>query len=316
MSKEEKRWRREEMKCKFCSGKNVVRKGIRKLKSGRKQIFLCKDCSKRFSQGFSKKKYNAKLILNAVCAYNQGYNYEEVCDLICRKFKVNISGSSISRWCEEYKLGYLNIRNKILGKYGFNLVVGRMFKHSGLIYNFKYHKGKLKEFCRFNGLRNFVFDVAKGVDDKVFDGKRCSDLRGDVKVNVKVYGNTKLNKVLGGALKIVKSNKQRHGIVEDFMLSCDRDTIAVEVPVWYWDKIKDEGICGHIDILQVKYGKVWVLDYKPDSEKENVDKVVSQLYNYALGLSFRSKLDLKDVKCGWFDENKMFVFDAKEVKVR
>jgi len=304
------------MRCKYCSGEKVVKKGLRRLKSSRKQMYFCKDCSKRFSEGLSKKKYNAKLILNAVCAYNQGYNYEEVCDLICRKYRVSVGKSSISRWCEEYKLGYLNIRDKIIRRYGFNLVVGRMFKHSGLIYNFKYHKGKLKEFCRFSGVRDFVFDVSKGVDDKLFNGKsrRCSKLREDVGVNVKVYNNTRLNQVLGRALKIVKSNKQRHGVVEDFMLSCDRDTIAVEVPVWYWDKKSDTGVCGHIDILQVKNGKVWVLDYKPNAEAENVDKVVSQLYNYALGLSFRSKLSLDDVRCGWFDENKMFVFDAKEVK--
>jgi len=41
------------------------------------------------------------------------------------------------------------------------------------------------------------------------------------------------------------------------------------VPVWYWDKDKNIGVCGHIDILQVKYGKAWILDYKPNAEQEN-----------------------------------------------
>lgn len=306
-----------EIKCKYCGSRDVVKKGIRKLKKTEKRVFLCKNCKKRFSEGLSKKRYNAKLILDAVCYFNQGYNYEEVCDLICRKYKANINKSSVSRWSKEYELGYLDIKDKIARKYGFELVVGRMFKHSGLIYNFKFHKGKLKEFGKFEGLKNFIFEVSKGIDNKIFDSgnSRCSKIKENVGVNIKVF-DSKLNKILGNALKIVKENKQRHSLIENFMLSCDRDTMAVEVPVWYWDKLQDKGICGHIDILQVKNGKIWVLDYKPNAESENVDGVVSQLYNYAVGLSFRSGVGLKEIKCGWFDENKMFVFDAEEVKIK
>ena len=302
------------MKCKYCNGENVVKKGLRRMKRLKKQIYLCRNCGKRFSEGLSNKRYDAKLILSAVCAYNRGYNCEEVCDLICRKYKVNINASSIERWAKEYKLGYLDIRDRIVKKYGFDLVIGRMFKHAGLIYNFKFHKGKLREFGKFLGLKNFILGLAKGIDDEMFNGRRCSEIKDDVSVDVRIF-SSRLNKVIGNALKIVKSNKQRHGIVEEFMLDCDRDTLAVEVPVWYWDKIKNRGICGHIDILQVKNGKVWVLDYKPNAEAENVDKVVSQLYNYAVGLNFRSKVGLRNIKCGWFDENKMLVFDAREVKI-
>jgi len=67
--------------------------------------------------------------------------------------------------------------------------------------------------------------------------------------------------------------------------------------------------------LQVKYGRVWVLDYKPETEKEDVNKVVSQLFNYTLGISFRTGVKLKDIKCGWFDENKTYTFDAHRVRL-
>ncbi len=305
-----------EIKCKFCGSENVVKKGLRKLKNRKKQVYSCKSCDKRFNLDFSKKKFNIKIILSAVSAYNQGYSLEEVCDLISRKHKVVVRKSSISNWCKEFSLGYLNIRDKIIGRYGDDLVVGRMFKHSGLLYNFKFHKGKLKEFGKFDGLKNFIFDLSRGVDGKIFDSEnRCSKLKSEVSVNVNVSENIRLNRVLGGALKVVKNNKSRHSVVEDFLLNCDRDTVAVEVPIWYWDKFSDRGICGHIDILQVKNGKIWVLDYKPNAALENVDKVVSQLYNYSLGLSFRSGVGLSDIKCGWFDENKIFSFDASKVRV-
>jgi transposase-like protein len=308
-----KRW--QIMICKHCGSSKVVKKGLRKLRNGSKQVYSCKDCGRRFAPGLSKKWFNVNVILSAVNAYNQGYSLSEACDLISRQYKVIITKSSVSRWVQEYNLGYTSIRSRIIKKHGNSLIIGRMFKHSGLVYNFKYHKAKLNEFGKYKGLKEFVFELSRGVEDRFFlNSNRCSQAKERVSVNVKVYENTKLNKAIGEALKLVSNNKQRHCIVENFLLSCDRDTIAVEVPVWYWDKIKDVGVSGHIDILQVKYGKVWVLDYKPDASSENIDKVASQLYNYALGISFRAKISLKDIKCGWFDENKVYSFDASKVK--
>ncbi|MFH1376412.1 MAG: hypothetical protein ABIH25_02140 [Candidatus Woesearchaeota archaeon] len=305
------------VECKFCGSENAVKKGCRKLKKTKKQIYLCRDCGHKFSFGLSKKRFDVRVVLNAVCAYNQGYNYDEVCDLVSRKNRVSVSKSAVERWVKEYDLGYLNIRSRIIRKYGPSLIVGRMFKHSDLIYNFRYHKEKLKEFGKFNGLREFISSISRGIDDKLFNSlsSRCSQVKSDVSVSVKVFDNTKLNKKIGSALKVIKSNKQRHSIIEDFLLSCDRDTVAVEVPVWYWDKEKDVGVCGHIDILQVKYGKIWILDYKPNASKENVDSVVSQLFRYALGLSFRTKVGLENIKCAWFDESKEFSFDADKVRI-
>jgi hypothetical protein len=273
-------------------------------------------CIKRFTLGLAKKRFNVNIILNAVNAYNQGYSYSEVCDLISRKNKVIVGKSSVARWVKEYSLGYLDIRDRIIKRHGSSLIIKRMFKHSELIYHFKFHKGKLNQFCKYRGLKDFVYKLSKGVEDKFFtNSNRCSQAKENVSVNAKVFENTKLNKAIGDALKLVKSNKQRHSIAENFLLSCDRNTVAVEVPVWYWDKKKAVGVSGHIDILQVKHGKVWILDYKPNASAENVDKVVSQLYNYALGLSFRAGVKLRDIKCGWFDEDKIYVFNADKVKV-
>ena len=305
-----------EIRCKHCGSVEIVKRGLRKLKRRKKQIYACRNCNKRFSLDVSKKGFNVKIILSAVCAYNQGYSLDEVCDLISRKFKVVIRKSSVFNWCKEYSLGYLTIKDRIIKKYGSELIIGRVFKHSGLLYSFKFHKGKLKEFGKFFGLKDYIFSLSKGINDKIFNSEnRCSKLKENVDVNVNVSENIKLNKVIGDILKIIKNNKQRHDVVENFLLSCDRDTMAVEVPIWYWDKRKDRGICGHIDVLQVKNGKVWILDYKPNAYAENVDKVISQLYNYALGLSFRSKVSLRNIKCGWFDENKLFSFDASRVEV-
>ncbi len=328
----------EKISCRHCGSFDVVKKGVRKLASGKRQIYLCKDCSHRFSNGLNKKRFNAWLIVDAVCSYNNGYSYEEVCELISRKYKINIGKSSIERWVKQYNLGYLDIRDKIVWKYGKKLIVERMFNHSGLVYNFKLHRGKLREYGKFIGLKNFISDVSKGIDDRIFNGngERCSQSKGNIYVNTKktfrsflvpkkcfkhflcVNGseNQRLNKVIGEMLKIVKDNHSRHSLVENLMLCCDRDTLAVEVPVWYWDRKFNKGICGHIDVIQVKFGKIWILDYKPHAEKENFEKVVSQLYNYALAVYFRTGVLLTEIKCGWFDCVKTFSFNPLEVKVR
>lgn len=306
-----------EINCPYCGRDNVVKRGFRKLKVGKKEVYSCKDCCHKFSLGLKRKRFDFEIMLDAVYAYNRGYGYEEVCDLINRKYKTNMGTSSVFRWVKEYDLGYSGIRSRIVRKYRFPLIVGRVFKHFGLVYNFRYHKGKLNEFGKFSGLKNFILNLSRGVDEKYFDSdsERCSQVKVNVSANIQVFDDTKLNKMLGSVLRMVKNNKQRHSIIESLMLYCDRDTVAVEVPVWYWDKSADVNVCGHIDVLQVKFGKVWILDYKPNAEQEDFDKVVSQIFNYALGLSFRARVRLGDIRCGWFDENKVYVFDADKMKV-
>jgi transposase-like protein len=188
------------IRCPYCGRSNVVKKGLRKLKKRSKQVYFCKDCCHRFSFGLGKKRFDIRIILNAVSAYNKGYSYGEVCDIISRKHKANVGITSIFRWVKEYDLGYSAIRSKVLRR-GYPLIIGRIFKHSGLIYNFKFHKGKLEEFGKFPGLKRFISGLRKGVEDKYFNsGERCSQIKKEASINIKIFDNTKLNKVIGSAL--------------------------------------------------------------------------------------------------------------------
>ena len=96
-------------------------------------------------------------------------------------------------------------------------------------------------------------------------------------------------------------------MIEAYLLNCDRDTIATEVPIYYYDK-KLGSVSGHIDMLQIKNNKVYILDYKPDAAKENKQKVTTQLNLYALALSFRTNIHLSKIICGYFDESDYFEF--------
>ena len=111
-----------------------------------------------------------------------------------------------------------------------------------------------------------------------------------------------------------EENRMRHEIVEEFMLINDTATIACEVPVWFWEKKLGAGVSGHIDILQIRWGRIFILDFKPGAFKENEEKVVSQLYLYALGLSFRTRIPLTMFRCAWFDKNDYYEFSPADAR--
>jgi len=115
-------------------------------------------------------------------------------------------------------------------------------------------------------------------------------------------------------LKSANDNRERHNLIEEFMLINDTATVAVEVPIWFWEKKLDIGICGHIDILQIRNNLIYILDYKPSAIKEKFEKVSTQLYLYALGLSFRTGINLDKIRCAWFDDKNYFEFEPIKIK--
>ena len=93
------------------------------------------------------------------------------------------------------------------------------------------------------------------------------------------------------------------------MLANDSATIAVEVPVYLFpDEAPDlklaDVLTGHIDVLQVRSGKVWILDYKPEAKRETRAKF--QLYLYARALSARTGIPLSRFGLAYFDDKDHF----------
>ena len=304
--------------CPRCRYSDVVKSGRRKVKFGERQIYLCKNCGRRFSLGkFSGKSFPAKVIISAITLYNIGYSLKECKSELKKRFKVNVGKSAISKWVREYRsiLTYSRIRSDVLERYGTDVVVSNEFRHQGLTYKYKYHRAKLDMFAlRFSGLYNYLKSLNGGLPEDYFEGDdRCSRLK--IEVAAKRQGKrSHACKLAEFALRGVKSNRKRHDAVEEFMLVNDTCTIALEVPIWFWEKTLDKGITGHIDILQVRYGKIYVLDYKPEAAKEK--DAPSQLYLYALGVSFRAGIPMEKIRCAWFDDKAYYEFEPKTAVVR
>lgn len=103
------------------------------------------------------------------------------------------------------------------------------------------------------------------------------------------------------------------------MLVNDSATVAMELPVFFNPKeltYKEKRVygidlsrtlTGHIDILQVRFNKIHVLDFKPDAKKEDL-RNAEQVFLYTLALSKRTGIPLSAFTCAYFDDKNYFQF--------
>ena len=298
------------MNCPECKSKNVIKYG----RYGNVQTYCCKDCQKRFrDKGLKEKTYSPHVITSVITQYNLGNTLEESARYVNRRFKVKVSKSSVHAWIKEFAdiCTYRKLRLQVVKKYLGDIVFAYSFQHSGLTYDFRYHLPKLELLCSsYPSLTRYLRDMEKRCPSDIFkENKRCSQIKLNAVKFKKQRRYNQACKLAGFALKACNKNTERHNKVEEFMLINDSSTIACEIPVWFWNKNLNIGVCGHIDILQIRQGKVFVLDYKPGAAKENEQKVASQLYLYARGLSYRTGIPLNRFRCAWFDEFVYYEFN-------
>jgi ATP-dependent exoDNAse (exonuclease V) beta subunit len=189
------------------------------------------------------------------------------------------------------------------------------------VYNLKYHDLKLNLAAKkFPKLRQYIRETFNHCPHELFraESPRCSSLRIDIKPK-KVTKHNNATKLAEFALILAKTNKERHEKVEDFMLINDSATIAIELPVFLHpneltkNQKKTHAIelsdtlTGHIDLLQVRFNQIHVLDYKPDAKKTD-RKAAEQIFLYALALSKRTHVPLENFTCAYFDEESYYQF--------
>jgi ATP-dependent exoDNAse (exonuclease V) beta subunit len=200
----------------------------------------------------------------------------------------------------------------------------RSLPHKGGIYIFGINQNKIENLCS-DGLKNiksFLYSTFKDCPDKLFNsGPRSSQLK--LKFESLKVTEIKNHEV---SLAVKKSFEKyneiyrtAHSKVQMFMLENDLNTIAMEIPIWlYPSEINGfeslfnskEALTGHIDLLKVEDGLIWIWDYKPNAQKEEFAS--TQTYFYAIMLSKRTNIPLEKIRCGYFDENFTYVFKPDE----
>jgi transposase-like protein len=321
--------------CPYCSGK-IVKRGIRKKKFESVQIYYCKKCDKRFTSQITKNKtYPLRVIFDSLTLYNKLYSFEEVSNLINYKYGIKISPQIISRWVEEYKnyLPFLRMRKFIIKNYSKK----ELFEESKLIhqqiYNFKFHRAKIDLILnekfghfKFKPLKDFLELVSAECPHQIFREKqeRASEKKNDFNLNqVKITPkNSSASGFANLVIQAVNNNKERHEVLEEFMFFNDSVTIALEIPVLLdfedlnhykyelnfevpFSLKEKEYLTGHIDLIQIRNGSIYIMDFKPSAKKE---KPIAQLTLYALALSRLTGIRLYYFKCAWFDSKDYFEF--------
>lgn len=189
------------------------------------------------------------------------------------------------------------------------------FDHEGGFYFYRVHTHKLNLLCKqkFSELKTYLTNMFKECPNSYFrGGPRGSGLKYKLNCDlIEIKGHEVSTLARTGG----EENSQRyatpHSRVQVFMLENDGTTIATEVPIWLTSdefklfKIK-QPLTGHIDILRVDNGNIWVWDYKPNAKYEKYAS--TQVYFYALMLSKRTGISLDKFKCGYFDENIAYMF--------
>ena len=196
--------------------------------------------------------------------------------------------------------------------------------HKGGSYIYGINLNKIESLCN-NGLKNlksFLISAFDNCPNNLFNsGPRSSQLK--IKLN-----NLNLTEIKNHEISLLTKeslNKYNnffrtpHSKVQMFMLENDKNTIAMEVPLWlYPNELNDyekifnskEALTGHIDLLKVDDNLVWIWDFKPKAHEEEFAS--TQVYFYALMLSRRTNIHLEKIRCGYFDEFNTYVFKPEE----
>lgn len=196
----------------------------------------------------------------------------------------------------------------------------KILDHKGGIYVYRLHKPKLESLniSSSDQLTSYLHGVFDDCPDEYFNNGhlRCSQLKFKLNLNVKDATDHEVNMLsTNGLLVNADRYKNNHSKVQVFMLEHDKKTIAAEVPIWaskeelpMFNELFSNSsmITGHIDVLRVEDGKIWVWDYKPNAHRE--EYATTQVFFYALMLAKRTGIDLSNFMCGYFDSNIAYTF--------
>ena len=89
--------------CIYCGSTNLRKDGIRKNKTGKIQIFECKDCKKylTFNIGFEKMKHNPQAITSAMQLYFSGASLRNTMESL-KLLGVEVSHQTVYNWIRKY----------------------------------------------------------------------------------------------------------------------------------------------------------------------------------------------------------------------
>ena len=319
-------------RCLYCHGLRITREGRRYKKLETVQLWRCHDCDRVFTPQIAKgKTFPLAVILDALIRYYRGEARQTVVTHLKEHFGLRVSPRTLSQWLAEYRplTTYARLRPKLLHQYQLHQLIRSTRLHHQQVYHYRIHQGKLgyllntAEHQAFQPLATYLVEMATSCPHPLFQQEHRASASASAFDLTGVEITEKQNlapRIAGLVLQTVTHNIRRHETLQRFMLTTDSVTVAIEVPVYLTPEDivhmqRELGfaiplspaatLTGHIDLVQIRNGRIHILDYKPNAVR---DKPITQLMVYALALSRRTGLRLYDFVCAWFDERHYFEF--------
>lgn len=239
--------------CPYCRSTNFQKRGFRKKKHERVQLYLCMSCGKTFTPQITKgKHYPLVIMLDAISIYNLGYSLVQTCNIVRSRAKVagavengsQIQPSTLSTWIAETEELCRFSRMRAFAMKRFSpkdMVITATLAHRQL-YRYRFHRGKcnliIQEEYRhrtFTPLQEFLELVPAECPHQYFqEGLRASEVPLTFsKTAMIVRGKTNYaTRLAAFVLQSVGDRKARHEAIQKFMLANDSVTVATEVPVY------------------------------------------------------------------------------------
>lgn len=93
------------MKCPTCGGINsIVKAGVRRNRSGRKQMYFCKRCNKKFTlrDEFYRKRFPWRVITHVVLLRSSGRTVMDIRQSVEMTYHLSVSHTTIYNWLREF----------------------------------------------------------------------------------------------------------------------------------------------------------------------------------------------------------------------
>ena len=94
------------IKCPDCRTKRIIKRGWRYNKSGKKQKYICLECTHWFVEddGFKRMRHDPKIIVRAIHMHNDGLSLFQVRNHLNQYDNVEVSGEAIRLWTKKYSI--------------------------------------------------------------------------------------------------------------------------------------------------------------------------------------------------------------------
>ena len=189
--------------------------------------------------------YPIPAIIETLSLYNRGYTLDESARRAGKRHRLSIRRQTAGSWKERYAkhFPYLKIRDAIASTYAPHSLIMESRLHHGQVYDYAYHRGKMQRILAgstkaraFHPLKTLLETAPTETPHDLFRQQKSRASQTKERFSLDEVAITqRTNSAVDMAafvIPTVSRNTMRHPKLQDFMLTNDLATVAVEVPVY------------------------------------------------------------------------------------